>query len=355
MKSAEPSFAEFPQAARILEEQFEEIFEDYERRLNEIGSLLIVGEGTTSEQLEANARSVLERAARVLRGKEQSLLAVEEEIYRNIEDSKEPLNPHPDESFRAGVALCKAAVLVVVRHLPPGASPDEIAEISLAVQEIVMDRVSRMVMASFVDYLLTKVKETQSEERRRFSRDLHDRLAHEMTVVVQSLELHEALAEREPQRAKERLELARQTSANALELMREFAQELRETETSDGLRIALENLMRISVPKGVKAEVLFEGVEEHMPDYVRDQLYMILREGVRNAVAHSGADSIAVEAKISPREVTALIWDHGPGFENSEAVTEGIGLSSMRERAELLDGSFEVISEQDRGTVVKVR
>src|SRR5215203_1730237 len=234
MKSVEPPFTGFPQAARILEERFEEIFEDYERRLNEIGSLLMIGEGTTREQREANARSVLERAAKVLRGEERSLLAVEEEIYRNIEDSREPLNPHPDESFRAGVALCKAAVSTVVCNMPPSSSsPEEVAEISLAVQEIVMDRVSRMVMASFVDYLLTKVKETQSEERRRFSRDLHDRLAHEMTVVVQSLELHEALAEREPQRAKERLELARQTSANALELMREFARELRETETSD--------------------------------------------------------------------------------------------------------------------------
>ena len=48
--------------------------------------------------------------------------------------------------------------------------------------------------------------------------------------------------------------------------MREFARELRETQTSDGLRIALENLMRISVPGGVKAEVLFEGEKEHMPD-----------------------------------------------------------------------------------------
>ncbi len=113
--------------------------------------------------------------------------------------------------------------------------------------------------------------------------------------------------------------------------------------------------MRISIPNGVKAEVLFEGEEDYMPDYVRDQMYMILREGVRKAVAHSGADSIAVEAKISPREVTALVWDHGPGFENSVAVTEGIGLSSMRERAELLNGSFEVTSEPDRGTVVKVR
>jgi signal transduction histidine kinase len=355
MKSVEPSFAEFPQAARILEEQFEEIFEDYERRLNEIGSLLIVGEGTTSEQLEANARSVLRRAARVLRGNEQSLLAVEEEIYRNIEDSKEPLNPHPDESFRAGVALCKAAVLVVVRHLPPGASPDEIAEIALAVQEIVMDRISRMVMASYVDYLLTKVRETQFEERRRFSRELHDRLAHQMTVVTQSLDLYETWMDRDPKRAEERLALARKTAQDALELMGEFSQELRGLETSDGLKIAIENLMRISVPSGVEYEVSFEGEEEHIPEYVRDQLYMVLREGVRNAVAHSGSDRIAVEVKVMPKEVTAAIRDCGVGLERVKAPSEGVGLKSMEERTSLLGGSFELVPEPEGGTLAEVR
>jgi len=356
MSGGETSYAELPQAARILEEWFGEIFEDYKRRLREANSLLIVGDGTTREQLEANARDVLERATKVLRSEEESLLAVEEEIYRNIEDSKEPLNPHPDESFRAGVALCKAAVSVVVRNMPPNSSsPEEVAEIALAVQEIVMDRVARMVMASYVDYLLTKVKETQAEERRRFSRELHDRLAHQMTVVTQSLDLYKSLAERDPRRAEERMDLAQETAHTALELMREFSHELRETETFNGLRIALENLMRISVSSDVEAEVLFEGEEEHLPDYVRDQLYMILREGVRNAVAHSGADSVTVEVKISPREVVALVWDRGLGFETSEAVTEGMGLKSMRERAELLNGSFEITSESDRGAVVRVR
>ena len=154
------NFTECPEAARILDERFSVIFDDYECRLREMNSLLIVGDGTTSEQLEANARSVLGRAAMVLRGEERSLLAVEEEIYRNIESSEEPLNPHPDESFRAGVALCKATVSLVIEDLTPGTPPAEIAEVSLAVQEIVMDRVSRMVMASFMDYLLTKARET---------------------------------------------------------------------------------------------------------------------------------------------------------------------------------------------------
>lgn len=337
-----------------MEESFGEIFARYVRLLQEAGSLLVVGEGNTRSQLEKNARDVVFRAARLLKGRGESLLAVEEEIYRNIEDSEEPLNPHPDESFRAGVALCKAAVNVVVEDMEEP-SPREVAEVSLTVQEVVMDRVSRLVMASYVDYLLTKVRETQGEERRRFSRELHDRLAHEMTVVGQSLDLCKALAERDPKRAEEKLDLAQEKAHAALGLMRDFASELRETETSDGLRIALENLMRISVPSEVDSEVVFEGEEEHLPDYVRDQLYMVLREGVRNAVAHSGADGVTVEVSIAPREVTAKVWDRGEGFEASDDLTEGIGLESMRERVELLGGTFAVSAQPGRGTTVEAR
>ena len=344
------------EAAQALEECFDEIFEDYKRRLREIGSLMIVGDGTSPAQLEANARSILERTAKVLRGEEKSLLAVEEEIYRNIEASEEPLNPHPDESFRAGVALCKAAIPVVMNRLTPGTSPDEIAEIALEVQEVVMDRISRMVMASYVDYLLTKVKETQYEERRRFSRELHDHLGHQMTVVSQSLDLYSALLERDPERADEKLALAHSTANDALDLMREFSSEIRARETTNGLRIALENLMRISVPVGIEWDVSFEGEEEHLPDYVRDQLYMMLREGVRNAVAHSGSDRITVKVGIDPREVKAVIKDHGVGFDPGEtSPTEGTGLQSMRERAELLNGSLEITSDPEGGARAEVR
>ncbi len=354
LDGAERSFEEHPEAARILDGRFGEIFEDYVRRLREMNSLLVVGDGTTHEQIETNARSVLGRAAKVLRGEERSLLAVEEEIYRNIESSDEPLNPHPDESFRAGVALCKAAVTVVVRNLTPGAKPQEIAEIALAVQEIVMDRVSRMVMASYVDYLLTKVRETQYEERSRFSRDLHDRLAHSMTVVTQSLDLYEALKDSDPERAARRFELARESTKDALDLMRQFSRELRLLETSDGLRIALDNLMRISVPDGVEYEISVTGEEEHLPDYVRDQLYMVLREGIRNSVAHSGSERIGVEVGITPKHVTARVHDHGTGFDAEDGTTEGLGLSSMEERVSLLGGVFELVSEPGGGASAEV-
>jgi signal transduction histidine kinase len=127
--------------------------------------------------------------------------------------------------------------------------------------------------------------------------------------------------------------------------MHEFAKELRLLETSDGLKIALEYLMRMSVPEGVYYEVSLEGEEEHLPDYVRDQLYMVLREGVHNAVAHSGSERIEVEVEITPRHVTAHVRDHGARLDAEDGTTEGLGLSSMKERVSLLGGSFELVPE----------
>src|SRR5215212_2035548 len=162
--------------AAVLEDRFEEIFEHYERRLYDIDSLLVVGEGSARERYHSQASSLLERAAKILRGEESSLVTVEEVVYRNIEATREPPNSRPDEASRAGMALCAAALAAVGENLPSDSSLREVVGICLVIEEAVVERLSRVVTASHVDYLLAKNRETQSEERRRFSRELHDRL-----------------------------------------------------------------------------------------------------------------------------------------------------------------------------------
>ncbi len=343
-------------AAAVLEERFDEILEDYERRLLGMDSFVIVGEGSGTDAREAQARSLAGRAAAILRGEEASALEMEEEIYRNIQASREPLNPHPDEAFRAGEAFCGAALSAIGRHLPPGTPPAEVVGISLAVEGVVTQRISRVLMASYIDYLMTKVRETRSEERHRFARDLHDRLAHDVASVRANLELYEELERADPERAQGRLRYAREAADEALGLVRDFASELRRSEASEGLRLALENLVRISVPQKTRTSISFDGDEAHLPDYARDQLYLILREGVRNAVAHSGAENMEVEVGITHDEVRATISDAGTGFmADGTVLADGLGISSMRERTELLGGSFGLSSGRDGGTRIEVR
>jgi PAS domain S-box-containing protein len=82
----------------------------------------------------------------------------------------------------------------------------------------------------------------QSEERRRLSRELHDRVAHDIALVHQSLELHEALKERNPEKSAAKLELARKATKEALESTRNLSMELRRPEVSRGLEAALSDL-----------------------------------------------------------------------------------------------------------------
>ena len=132
--------------------------------------------------------------------------------------------------------------------------------------------------------------------------------------------------------------------------------EISQSEASEGLRLALENLVRISVPRETQTSISLDGDEAHLPDYTRDQLYLILREGVRNVVAHADAERMEVEVGITQDEVTAVIVDAGMGLMADQTVlTEGLGISSMRERAELLGGSFVLSSDPDGGTRIEVR
>src|SRR5215208_6001736 len=100
-------------------------------------------------------------------------------------------------------------------------------------------------------------------ERERISRELHDRVAHRMGVVHQSLELFAALREADPERAAERLDLARQTTRVALDQTRNLSAELKslQEELSEGLEAAFWELAESYVPDDVGMDVSFSEEE----------------------------------------------------------------------------------------------
>ena len=89
------------------------------------------------------------------------------------------------------------------------------------------------------------------------------------------------------------------------------------------------------------------------------QVYLAMREAIRNAVKHAGCSRIGVALKVRDRHVHGLVEDDGEGFD-PEAVEEatpawGVGLGSMRERLEMHGGSLRVDSEPGEGTKVEMR
>jgi PAS domain S-box-containing protein len=198
----------------------------------------------------------------------------------------------------------------------------------------------------------------EAEERKRISRELHDRVAHSMGVVHQSLELYEVFKEGKPSQAEAKIKLARETTREALDLTRNISRELHNMEAGDGLSSALSNLLKTAVPPGLESSISVEGDESLIPPRVREQLFLILREAVRNAVSHSEAGQLGIEVRVSPERVVGRVEDDGRGFEGTsedgdDNDVSGRGLHSMRERAELVGGALTLSSAPGSGTKIE--
>ncbi len=206
--------------------------------------------------------------------------------------------------------------------------------------------------------LVRKARErTRAHERRMIARELHDRVAHTMGVVHQSLQLYEAYRERAPEAAERKLELAKRKAAEAMKDTRDLSEALRASEGAGKalvLEEALSELLSELVPSGMAYEVSVAGDEGAVPAEVREQLFLVLREAVRNAVSHSGASKLSVTVRIDRGRIVGVVEDDGQGFERKlRERPEAGGLAYMAERASLIGGSCSIESAPGEGTRVE--
>jgi signal transduction histidine kinase len=89
----------------------------------------------------------------------------------------------------------------------------------------------------------------------------------------------------------------------------------------------------------------------------RDQLFIIVREALRNSLAHAGDATVAVWVDVTARNVHAVIEDNGTGFNTTttERSGEAHGIASMRERTTMLGGTLTLSSTLGAGTVIDIR
>ena len=193
-------------------------------------------------------------------------------------------------------------------------------------------------------------------EQRVISRELHDRVAHTMVLVSQSLQLYEVYRERDPEKAAEKLELAKQMSDEALKETKDLSKALRASGREGELELeaALSEVLRDIVPSQMEGKLSVVGDDGAVSDEVREQLFLVLREAVRNAVSHSGAGKLSVGVRTDRERIVGVVEDDGRGFERkSPERTEAGGLAYMAERASLLGGACSIESAPGEGTRVQ--
>src|SRR5215204_705780 len=198
---------------------------------------------------------------------------------------------------------------------------------------------------------------TRAHERRRIGRELHDRVAHTMGVVHQSLVLYEAYRRQDPQKAEEKLELAKRMTSEAMKDTRDLSRALSLCEHEEGeleLEAALSELLRDFVPPEMEGKLFVVGDEGAVSGEVREQLFLVLREAVRNTVSHSGASKVSVEVRTDEERIVGVVEDDGRGLgRKSSERSEAGGLAYMAELASLMGGTCSIETAPGEGTRVE--
>jgi len=196
--------------------------------------------------------------------------------------------------------------------------------------------------------------EVREAERSRLARDLHDGVLQDLSLVVQQLEAKrgEAGIESSEVRLGQEIEGLRR----AVRGLRDAIYDLHRTGGVPFLE-QVEDMVRHYrdlTPEREVGLVVEDGFPPDLPEGVATQLLRLVREALTNAHQHSAARHVWVTLGASEDELVAEVADDGRGFV-PETPDEGMGLSTMRERATLLGGDLAVRSEPGEGTSVWLR
>jgi len=199
--------------------------------------------------------------------------------------------------------------------------------------------------------------EERSKERRRIARELHDTLF--QGFLSASLLLQGAVDQTPADSpAKPSLSRALCLMYRVINEGRVTLQELRSSASaSPSLEEALHGLWDELTPGGVQFRILVEGQPKALKPAIQEQIYMIGREAVLNALRHSGAAAIEVQVEYSPRRLRMVVRDNGCGID-SQTLRSGRdlhwGLQGMRERAGTVGAQLRIWSRLGAGTEVEI-
>jgi signal transduction histidine kinase/streptogramin lyase len=205
--------------------------------------------------------------------------------------------------------------------------------------------------------------EERVAERERIARDLHDTLLQSFHGLLLQFQTAYQLLPTQPLQAKDRLGAAIEHAFEAITEGRDAVQGLRGATLGGGdLASAIKALGDDIAAQGTQKDVSFRvdvsGASPRLVPLVRDEIYRIAGESLRNAFRHSEAKRIEVDLCYDEGEMRLRVRDDGRGidarFLGAECQAGHYGINGMRERAQLIGGMLEVWTARESGTEIEL-
>ena len=206
------------------------------------------------------------------------------------------------------------------------------------------------------------VQRAQEDERQRISRELHDDICQRLSGMKLNMEVLEDDFKSKDKKTFRTLRGFKKQFEQTITEVRRLSSNLRPTVLDDfGLTIAL-NLLGREFEKAHKIDARVElgnPTVKHLDPQVEIALYRIAQESLTNIAKHANASHVTLRLGLDASSVVLTVRDDGKGFDpkelpHSKRPGHGLGLISMRERAELLGGTWEIHSAPSEGTTIQV-
>jgi signal transduction histidine kinase len=202
--------------------------------------------------------------------------------------------------------------------------------------------------------LSTQLITAQEDERRRLSRDLHDELGQVGTAV--KLDLQRAAQASDQEKKNDLMRRALHEAESLLARIHELAAQVRPPILDDlGLKDAVRSYLgEYQRQTGVVPQAVLHFEHHNLPPAVSENLYRILQEALANVARHARTEEVFVELQVANGRATLTVRDAGIGFTPEGVENQRLGLLGMRERADLLKGTFILKAAPGKGTEIHV-
>jgi signal transduction histidine kinase len=219
---------------------------------------------------------------------------------------------------------------------------------------------------------LADARRARMAERLQIARELHDVVAHSMSLIAVQAGVANYVIGAHPQEAERALSSIEQTSRGALREMRALLGVLRAD--GDGTRQALgdelapapgladlESLAGRTSEAGVRVELVVSGSRLSLPAGLDLAAYRVVQEAITNVIKHAATESCLVSVAYQQDALTLEITDEGcgpdrgDGNDDNRASGAGHGIAGMRERVAMYGGEFRAVPVPGRGFRVTAR
>lgn len=230
----------------------------------------------------------------------------------------------------------------------------------LIVQLMKIQRAQRTALqkanADLQGYLVTQEQLTTSRERNRLARELHDTLAHTLSMLAVQLEATKVVWDDNPAEAHTLLDQSLEATRAGLTETRRALQALRASPLEDlGLMLALQSLAdSVSVRYGFQIDVQLPDGLPALTPLAEQTLYRTAQESLANIAQHADATHAALHLTHAGHTLILTISDNGRGFDPAAIHNGHFGLRGLQERAEMTGGTLGVESTPGVGTNLKL-